>query len=158
MPTFPYKMRNSASKITQMFPQLYVTFKPEFLNAKYQTFSEKSVMPTPLFYSQRGHEIFMHKVSYGCNVVEWKWNLVAHGKAREKWRGKRRMEWVASSLALYWNTVYPALLPLMRTPRLPAADWTDTPANINGLVHFAGRPNLVSARVPSHSIFTLQCF
>jgi len=32
------------------------------------------------------------------------------------------MEWVASTHALYRNTVYPALLPLMRTPRLPAAD------------------------------------
>ena len=81
---------------------------------------------------------------------------MAHGEAREeKWRGKRRMEWVASTHALYGNTVYPALLPLMRTPRLPAADWTDTPADINGLVRFAGRPNLVSARVPSHSVSTL---
>jgi len=53
------------------------------------------------------------------------------------------------------DTVYPALLPLMRTPRLPAADWTDTRADINGLVRFAGRPNMVSARVPSHSVFTL---
>jgi len=34
-------------------------------------------------------------------VVEWKRNLVAHGDAREeKWRGKRRMEWVATSLQL----------------------------------------------------------
>ena len=65
------------------------------------------------------------------------------------------MEWVASTHALYRNTVYPALLPLMRTPQLSAADWTDTPADINGLVRFAGRPNLVSARVPSHSVFTL---
>ena len=80
---------------------------------------------------------------------------MAHGDAREgKWRGKMRMEWVASSLALYRNTVYPALLPLMSTPRLPAADWTDTPADINGLVRFAGRPNLVSVRVPSHSVST----
>ena len=50
--------------------------------------------------------------------------------------------------------VYPALLPLMRTPRLPVVDWTDpsppTHANLNGLVRFAERPNLVSARVPSH--------
>ena len=53
------------------------------------------------------------------------------------------------------DTVYPALLPLMRTPRLPAADWTDTPADKNGLARFAERPNLVSARVPPHSIFTL---
>ena len=89
-------------------------------------------------------------------LVEWKRNLMAHGDAREeKWRGKRRVEWVASSLPLYRNAVYPALLPLMRTPRLPAAHWTDTPADINGLVRFAGRPNLVSARVPSHSVFTL---
>ena len=49
--------------------------------------------------------------------------------------------------------VYPALLPLlplMRTPRLPLVDWTDSPADLNGLVRFPERPNLVSARVPSH--------
>jgi len=58
-----------------------------------------------------------------------------------------RVEWVVSSLALYLRTwwVYPALLPLlplMRTSRLPVA-------NLNGLIHFAERPNLFSARVPS---------
>jgi hypothetical protein len=85
------------------------------------------------------------------SVVESSWNLMAHGDAREgKWRGNWRMEWVASTLTLLWNTVYPALLPLMRTPRLPVVDWTDTTANLNGLVRFAKRPNLVSARVPSH--------
>jgi len=36
--------------------------------------------------------------------------------------------------------LYPALLTLMHTPRLP----------VNWLVHFAERRNLVSARVPSH--------
>jgi hypothetical protein len=46
--------------------------------------------------------------------------------------------------------VYPALLPLMRTPRLPALDGTDAPADLNGLVRFAERRNLVSARGPSH--------
>jgi len=46
--------------------------------------------------------------------------------------------------------VYPALLPLMRTTRLPVVDWTDTRADLNGLVRFAERQNLVSARVPSH--------
>jgi hypothetical protein len=45
--------------------------------------------------------------------------------------------------------VYPALLPLMRTPRLPVVDWTDAPADLNGLVRFAERRNLASARVPS---------
>jgi len=46
--------------------------------------------------------------------------------------------------------VYPALLPLMRTPRLPVADWSNAPADLNWLVRFAERRNLVSARVPSH--------
>jgi hypothetical protein len=45
---------------------------------------------------------------------------------------------------------YPALLPLTRTPRLPVVDWTDAPADLNGLVRFAERRNMVSARVPSH--------
>ena len=48
------------------------------------------------------------------------------------------------------NLVYPPLLPLMRPTRLPVVDWTDVPAHLNGLVLFAERPNLVSARVPSH--------
>jgi hypothetical protein len=46
--------------------------------------------------------------------------------------------------------VYPALLPLMRTPRLPVVDELTPPADLNGLVRFAERRNLVSARVPSH--------
>jgi hypothetical protein len=46
--------------------------------------------------------------------------------------------------------VYPALLLPMRTPRLPVVDWTDAPADLNGLVPFAERRNLLSARVPSH--------
>ena len=46
--------------------------------------------------------------------------------------------------------MYPALLPLMRTPRQPVVDWIDAPADLNGLVRFAERLNLVSARVPSH--------
>ena len=46
--------------------------------------------------------------------------------------------------------VYPALLPLMLTPRLPVVDLTDAPADLNGLVRLAERRNMVSARVPSH--------
>jgi len=46
--------------------------------------------------------------------------------------------------------VYPTLLPLMRTPRLPVFDWTDTPADLNGLVRFAERRNVMSGRVPAH--------
>ena len=46
--------------------------------------------------------------------------------------------------------VYPALLPLILTPQLPVVDWTDAPADLNGLVRFAERRILVSAHVPSH--------
>jgi len=51
---------------------------------------------------------------------------------------------------------YPALLPLMRIPRLSVVDWTDSPADWNGLIRFAERRNLVSARVPSHFKSSLQ--
>jgi len=69
------------------------------------------------------------------------WNLMAHGDAWEgNWRRNWRMDWVASTLTLPRNTVHPTLLPLMRTPRLPAVDWTDAPADLNGLVRFAERP------------------
>ena len=85
-------------------------------------------------------------------VVELVRNLVAHGDAREgKWRGNGRLEWVASTLTPPSNVVYPALLKLMRTPRLPAVDWTDATTDLNGLVRFGERQNLVSARVPSRS-------
>ena len=46
--------------------------------------------------------------------------------------------------------VYLGLLPLMRTTRLPAVEFTDIPADLNGLVRSAKRRNLVSALVPSH--------
>jgi len=44
----------------------------------------------------------------------------------------------------------------MRTPRLPAVDLTDTPADLNGLVRSAERRNLVCARVPSHFKRSIQ--
>jgi len=76
---------------------------------------------------------------------------MTHGDEREgKWRGNWRMEWIVSTLRTTSEHGVLALLPLMRTPRLPAVDWTDAPLNLNGLVRFAERRNLVSARVPSH--------
>ena len=77
------------------------------------------------------------------------WHTVTH------WRGSEEetVEWSGKPVlfTLPRNMLYPALLPLMRTPRLPAVDWTDTPpADLNVLVSFAERRNLVSARVPSH--------
>jgi hypothetical protein len=78
-------------------------------------------------------------------------NPMAHGDARQgKWRGNWRMEYVASTLHTTSEHGVSALLPLMRTLRLPVVDWTDVPADLNGLVRFAERRNLLSARVPSH--------
>jgi len=37
------------------------------------------------------------------------------------------MEWVAITLTVPRNMVYPALLPLMRTPRLSVVDLNDAP-------------------------------
>ena len=42
-----------------------------------------------------------------------------------------------------------SILPLMPAPRLPVVDWTDAPADLNGLASFGERRNLISARVPS---------
>ena len=47
------------------------------------------------------------------------------------------------------DLVYQALLTLTRTTRLQAVDWKNAPADLNGLVRFGERRNLVSARVPS---------
>ena len=60
-------------------------------------------------------------------------------------------------LSHYLGTMaFLALLPLMRTPRLPVVDRTDAPTDLNGLVRFGERRNMVSARVPSHFKRSLQ--
>ena len=90
--------------------------------------------------------------TFSCCALYCVRKVVAHGDAREgKWRGNWRMEWVASTLTWPRNVLYPALLTLMRTPRLPAVDWTDSPADLNGLIRLGERRNVVSARVPSRS-------
>ena len=73
---------------------------------------------------------------------------MTHGRGSEGETG----EWSGQTVlfTLPRNMVYPALLPLMRTPRLPVIERTDAPADLNGLVRFADGRNLVSARVPSH--------
>ena len=80
--------------------------------------------------------------------VEMSWHTVTHGRGSEGETGERSGYPVFFTLPR--NMVYPALLPLMHTPRLPVVDWTDAPADLNGLVRFADTRNLVSARVPSH--------
>jgi len=76
----------------------------------------------------------------------------AHSYAWErKWTGNWRKECVASTLhAISEHGVSSIITANVRTPRLPAIDWTEAPADLNGLVRFVERRNLVSARVPSH--------
>jgi len=73
---------------------------------------------------------------------------MTHGRGSEGETG----EWSGQPVlfTLPRNMVYPALQLLMRTPWLPVVDRTDAPADLNGLVRFTERLNLVSARVPSH--------
>ena len=52
------------------------------------------------------------------------WDTLTQG-GRGNWRGNWRMECVPVLFTLPRNMVYPALLPLMRTARLPAVDSTD---------------------------------
>ena len=80
--------------------------------------------------------------------VETWWHTVTHGRGSEGETG----EWSGYPVpfTLPRDMVYPALLPLIRTRRLPVVNWTDAPAGLNGLVRFAERRNLVSACVPSH--------
>jgi hypothetical protein len=79
----------------------------------------------------------MFNVLYTVFEVESSWNVMAHGDAREgKWRGNWRMEWVAVLFTLLRNMVYPTLLPLMRTPRLPVVDWTDSPCRFKWTLSF----------------------
>jgi hypothetical protein len=54
---------------------------------------------------QTFYHFHAHSVTKKLDNVESSWNLMAHGDAREgKWRGNRRMEWVASTLPLYLGT------------------------------------------------------
>jgi hypothetical protein len=62
------------------------------------------------------------------------WHMVMHGRESEGETG----EWSGWPVlfTLPRNMVYPALLPLMRTPRLSVVDWTDAPADFGtGVLH-----------------------
>ena len=56
------------------------------------------------------------------------WHTVTHGTGSERETG----EWSGWPVlfTLTRNMVYPALLPMMRTPRLPVVDWTDAPRRL----------------------------
>ena len=81
------------------------------------------------------------------------WHTVTH---RGKWRGNWWMEWVASTL--HTTSEHGVSRITTADAHISAAivERTDAPADLNGLVCFAERRNLVSARVPSHFKRSLQ--
>jgi len=77
---------------------------------------------------------------------------MAHGDPRVgKWRGNWRMDWVASTL--HTTSEYGVSSITTADAHTSAAcsrlNWRP-PVDLNGLVRFAERRNLISARVPSH--------
>ena len=90
-------------------------------------------------------------------VLESSWNVMAHGDAWEgKWRGNWRMQWVASTL----HTTSEHGVSSITTADVhtsAASSWLNWRplADLNGLVRFAERQNLVSTRVLSHFKHTL---
>ena len=82
--------------------------------------------------------------------VDCSWNVMTHGDAREgKWRGNWRMQWIASSLHTTSEHGVSSISTADAHTSV-ASSRTDDPGYLNGLVRFAERRNLVSARVPSH--------
>ena len=78
---------------------------------------------------------------------------MAHGDAREgRWRGNWWMEWVTSTL--HTTSEHGVSSITTADAHTSAAssrlNWRPLAADLNGLVRFAERRNLVSARVPSH--------
>ena len=86
--------------------------------------------------------------------VEPSWNVMAHADAREgKWRGKWLMGWVASTLHTTSEHGVSSITTAdaHNSAASSRLNWPPLlPADLNGLVRFAERRNMVSAPVPSH--------
>ena len=95
-----------------------------------------------------------------CGYLESSWNVMAHGDAREgKWMRNWRMQWVARTLH---TTSEHGLSNISTADAHTSAassrlNWRH-PADLNGLVRFAERRNLVSVRLPSRFNWPLPRF
>jgi len=104
------------------------------------------------------HFVFRSPPSQGTKlcpikfVVDSSWNVMAHVDARVgKWRGNWRMEWVSSTLHTTSEHGVSSITTADAHTSVASSrlNWRP-PADLNGLVRFAERRNLVSARVPSY--------
>ena len=83
-------------------------------------------------------------------IVESIWNVMAHGDAREKWRGNWRMEWVARTLHTTSKHGVSSITAADAHNSVDSSRLNWSPRRFKWLVRFAERQNQVSARVPSH--------
>ena len=95
-------------------------------------------------------DVLRFVILFACDVgqlLDSSWNVIAHGDAQEgKWRGNWRMDWVASTL--HTTSEHGVSSITTADAHTSAAssrlNWRP-PADLNGLVRFAERRNLVSA-------------
>ena len=100
--------------------------------------------------------IAVNSINYICHVESSR-NVMAHGDAWEgKWRGNWQMEWVASTLHTTSEHGVSSITTADAHTLDASSQLNRRPADLNGLVHFTKRRNLVSARVPSHFNWPLQ--
>jgi hypothetical protein len=130
--------------------ELFYSRKLSLCN-RYGAHKAVNQMRPPIPSGDRGCPVRKGVAPQTFTPVEMWWHTVTHGRGSEVETGEWSVYPVPFTLPR--NMVYPALLPLLpliRATRLPAVDWTDAPADLNGLLRFAERRNLVSAHVPSH--------
>ena len=84
-----------------------------------------------------------------CDGTRWRTGGEVKGKLANGARSQYFSHYLGTWCIQHYNR-------WCRTLRLPVVDWTDAPADLNGLVRFAERRNLVSSRVPSHFIRSLE--
>ena len=82
--------------------------------------------------------------------VESSWNAMAHGDALEgNWKGNWRMECIASTLHTTSEHGVSSITTADTHTSAASSQLNNVPTDLNGLVHYAERQNLVSAHVPS---------
>jgi len=88
---------------------------------------------------------------YSLKLVESSWSVMTHGDARKrKWRGNWRKECVAIALHTTSEHGASSITNANAHPSAASSRLNWRPDDLNGLVRFAERRNLVSGRLPLH--------
>jgi len=135
----PQEVRKKGSKILKL---------PSVRNCFTLAMTNKLVVMINSLKVPKIKKILLYEMKF---LVDSSWNMMAHGDApKGKWRGNWRMQWVASTLhTTSEHGVYSITTALPHNSAASSRLNWRPPSDLNGLVRFAERPNLVSARVPS---------